>query len=169
VSRRGGTGASLLLAVAIGGCSSVPILGDAQPTNDKAIPPIVPIAAGQTAQGPWRALAYRTSDGWTCLEVVGGSGSSSCGMGEGGLLGTSWSSSGGTGDMISGGTDADGATGVNVLLDDGTVVSGSVVPVPPPVAPPGVKAFVVVLPPGRSPTQANIVDADGRTLETNGF
>ncbi len=169
MSRLGGTIARLGLAAVVAGCSSVPILGDTQPTNDKAIPPVVPLIAGESAQGPWRAIAYRTSDGWTCLEVVGGPGGSSCGNGEGALLGTSWSSSGGMGDLISGGTQADGATGVRIRLDDGTVASAGVVPVPPPIAPPGVKAFVVVLPPGRSPVEADIVDADGRTLETNGF
>ena len=45
-----------------------------QPTNEKAIPPIVPVGGGQTAQGQWQAVVYRTSDGWTCLEIMGGPG-----------------------------------------------------------------------------------------------
>ena len=125
--------------------------------------------AGETAQGSFRAVVYRTSDGWTCLEIVGGPGGASCGTGDDALLGTSWNSSGGTGDLVTGGTGLDGASGVSVLLDDGRTVSGTVAPVPAPIAPPGVNVFVVALPPGRTPTRVDILDADGRSIETTEF
>ena len=132
--------------------------------NEKAIPPIVPIAGRGGGAGIVAGLVYRTSDGWTCLEIVGGPGGASCGTGEGALLGTSWNSSGGTGDLVTGGTGLDGASGVYVLLDDGRTVSGTVAPVPAPIAPPGVNVFVVALPPGRTrPASTSWMPTGGRS------
>ncbi len=141
-----------------------------RPTNEKAIPPIVPVGGGQTAQGPWQAVAYRTSDGWTCLEVIGGPGGSSCGQGPDGLLGIGYGvRAPGPGSLVTGGTAIDGAAAVSVLLDEGRAVPGAVVPVPPPVGAPGVKVFVVPLPPGRSPKRVDLLDAQGAALESTEF
>ena len=170
MSRRGATAACLLLAVIVAACSSLPIVGDARPTNEKAIPPIVPVGGGQTAQGPWQAVAYRTSDGWTCLEIIGGPGGSSCGQGPDALLGIGYGSGPpDQGSLVSGGTAIDGAAAVSVLLDDGTIVPGTVVPVPPPVGAPGVNVFVVPLPPGRSPKTGRPPRCPGLALESTEF
>jgi hypothetical protein len=170
VSRRGGTVAGLLLTAVIAGCSSVAILGDVRSTNDKALPPIVQVGGGETAQGLWRAIAYRTSDGWTCLEIVGGPGGASCGQGPDALLGIGYGSGDpAVGGVITGGTAIDGAASVSVLLDDGRAVPGAVVPVPPPVGAPGMKVFVVPLPPGRSPKRVDTLDARGGVLESTEF
>lgn len=170
MSRRGAATAGLLLATVIAGCTGVPLLGDARPTNEKAVPPIVPVGGGQTGQGPWQAVAYRTSDGWTCLEVIGGLGGSSCGQGPDALLGIGTASGDpDKGSLVSGGTAIDGAAAVSVLLDDGSIVPGSVVPVPPPVGAPSVKVFVIPIPPGRSPARVDILDAQGAALESTEF
>ena len=165
--RGGATAASLLLLMLITGCTSVPLLGDARPTNEKAVPPIVPVGAGQTGHGPWQAVAYRTTDGWTCLEVIGGLGGSSCGQGPDALLGIGTASGApDQGSLVSGGTAIAGAATVSVLLDDGSTVPGTVVPVPPPVGAPGVKVFVVPLPAGRAPKRVDLLDAQGGVLES---
>ena len=162
--------AGLLLALVIAGCTGVPVLGDARPTNEKAVPPIVPVGAGQTGQGPWQAVAYRTTDGWTCLEVIGGLGGSSCGQGPDALLGIGTASGApDQGSLVSGGTAIDGAAAVRVQLDDGSIVPGTVVAVPPPVGAPGVKVFVIPIPPGRSPKRVDLLDAQGGTLESTEF
>ena len=170
MSRRARTAAPLLLVAVLAGCGVVPGLtgvGNDQPSNEKAIPLIVPVLAGQTAQGPFRAIAYRTSDGWTCLELVGGPGGSSCGQGDEALLGMGWGTSGPNGDgMVTGGTKLPGASAVTVLLDDGSVLRSDLAPVPAPIAPPGTAVFVIPYPPGRSPLKVVIVDATGAALET---
>ena len=167
MSRRGAQAAALLFAMMIAGCSGVPFLGDARPTNERAVPPIVPVGRGQTGQGPWQAVAYRTSDGWTCLEVIGGLGGSSCGQGPDALLGIGTASGDpDKGSLVSGGTAIGAATAVSVVLDDGSIVPGTVVPVPPPVGAPGVKVFVIPIPPGRSPKRVDLLDAQGGTLES---
>ena len=170
--RRGGTAACLLLAAVVAGCGVVPGLGAGsdQPTNQKAIPPIVPVGGGQTAQGQWQAVVYRTSDGWTCLEIMGGPGGSTCGQGPDGLLGIGY----GTGppdqeSLVTGGTAVDGAASVIVLLDDGRALPGAVVPVPPPVGAPGIKVFVVLVPAGRSPKRVDLLDAQGGSLKSTDF
>ena len=164
-----GTAACLLLAALLAGCGVVPGLpgvGNDQPSNEKAIPPFVPILAGQTAEGPFRAVAYRTSDGWTCLEIMGGPGGSTCGQGDEALLGLGWSTGGRGGGMITGGTKLPGASAVTVLLDDGSVLRSDLSPVPAPIAPPGVAIYVVPYPAGRSPRKVAIVDATGTALES---
>jgi hypothetical protein len=165
--RRGSTAACLLLAAIVAGCGVVPGLVDQGPTNEKAVPPIIPVAAGQTAQGPYQVVVYRTSDGWTCMEIVGGMGGSSCGQGPDGLLGVGWSSGGpNDGGMITGGTKLAGASAVSVLFDDGTVMPADLSPVPAPIAPPGVAIYVIPYPGGRAPTRVDIVDANGTVLES---
>ena len=122
----------------------------------------MPVGGGQTGQGPWQAVAYRTTDGWTCLEVIGGLGGSSCGQGPDALLGIGTASGApDKGSLVSGGTAIGGAAAVSVVLDDGSIVPGTVVPVPPPVGAPGVKVFVVPIPAGRSPRRVDLLDAQG--------
>ena len=173
MSRRARTVFATVLAAVVAACGVVPSLPGVvndQPTNEKAIPPIVPVGGGQTADGPWQAVVYRTSDGWTCLEIVGGPGGSSCGQGPDGLLSVGYAS--GTPDqesLVMGGTALDRAASVSVLLDDGRSLPGSIVPVPPPVGAPGIKVFAIALPPGRSPKRVDLLDAEGGTLESTDF
>jgi hypothetical protein len=170
VSRRAVAASGLLLAAVVAGCSSAAILGAGQSTNEKAIPPIVPVAAGETAQGPWRAIAYRTSDGWTCLEIVGGLGGASCGQGPDALVGMGLGSSAlDQESLLTGGTAIAGAAAVAVLLDNGVIVPAAVVPVPPPVGAPGVKVFVISIPPGRTPKRVDILDSQGTAVESTDF
>ncbi|HET7828846.1 MAG TPA: hypothetical protein VFL03_04750 [Candidatus Limnocylindrales bacterium] len=170
MSGRGAAAVGALLLAGVAGCEMVaaPITG--QITNPQAIPPIVQVLAGQSPTGPFRGMAYRTSDGWTCLEIVGRAGGSSCGNGDDALLGAGWSSSGDNeAGMVTGGTKAPGAAAVRLRLDDGTVVAGTLGRVPAPIAPPNVSVYVVVLPAGRAPTQVDILDGAGTVLESTSF
>lgn len=168
---RGAT-VTLLLAGLLGlaGCDTVaaPFI-DQTPTNPKAVPPVIPVLAGQGPEGPFRGVAYRTSDGWTCFEIIGG-GSSSCGQGDAALLGMGWSTGGPNGGgFVSGGTQTRGAVKVRVLLDDGSMLEGSMALVPAPLAPPGTSVFAVPLPAGRAPKQLDVLDGAGRSLSSTEF
>jgi hypothetical protein len=165
VIRRGRTAACLLIAATATACGVVPDIAGQRPSNDKAVPPIVHVLAGNGPNGPFRGVAYRTSDGWTCFEVLG-SGSSTCGQGEQALLGTGWSTGGPAGGgMVMGGTEALGAAGVRAFLADGSFVTGSLAPVPPPISQSGISVYAVPLPPGGAPKHLDILDANGAVLE----
>jgi hypothetical protein len=62
--------AVLAAAVAIG-CQSVPD----RPDNPEAVAPIALVTEGSGPAGDYRVWAFRTSRGWTCVEVDSGSGS----------------------------------------------------------------------------------------------
>ena len=58
-------------AVVIGGCQSVPD----RPRNPDAVAPVALVAEGSGPAGAYRVWAFRTSLGWTCIEVDSGNGS----------------------------------------------------------------------------------------------
>jgi hypothetical protein len=60
-----------IAAAVISGCRSVP----ARPNNADAVAPFVLVTEGDGPAGVYRVWAFRTSLGWTCIEVDSGSGS----------------------------------------------------------------------------------------------
>jgi hypothetical protein len=62
---------AVIAAAVVGGCRSVPD----RPDNPDAVAPIALVAEGDGPAGPYRVWAFRTTVGWTCIEVHSGGGS----------------------------------------------------------------------------------------------
>ncbi len=149
--------------VVIGGCQS----SRDRPDNPDGVPPIVVVTEGVGPSGPYRVWAFRTSRGWTCIEVDSGSGSSGgCdpagGPPTGGGVGRD-----DHGVVVHGITAAPTAVSAVVRDVSGARVDltlfdvGSTVP--------GAKIAVANLGPDANPAAIDFLDAAGRTVDQATF
>lgn len=139
-------------------------VGPQPAVNTDRVGPLVPIAAGVAAMGPWGVWAYRVKDGSLCIEyVTGGGGGASCGP-EQGMLSPSVAISDRDG-FITGGTAQPTAVSAVIRFADGTTATAPLV-VPGTLSTTGARYYGAAIPATANALTVDIVDAAGTVLET---
>jgi hypothetical protein len=154
---------AVIAAAVVSGCRSVPD----RPDNPDAVGPIVVVTEGDGPAGPYRVWAFRTSVGWTCVEVDSGSGSNGgCDPAGGPPTG------GGVGrddhGVVVHGITAD-ASAVSAVVRDasGRTTNLTLFEVGPTV--PGAKIAVANLGPDANPVAIDFLDAGGSKVDSAEF
>ena len=149
-----------IAAAVVSGCQSVPD----RPSNTDAVAPVALVAEGSGPAGDYRVWAFRTSRGWTCIEVDSGSGSNGgCDPAGGPPIG------------VGVGRDNDGvlvhgitakASAVSAVVRDasGLTTTLTLFEVGPTV--PGAKIAVANLGPDAKPAAIDFLDADGSKVDS---
>lgn len=137
-----------------------------QPAPDQmAVLPKTQVLAGVGPDGPYQLSVYRTRDGMFCVELDMPSGTGTgCGPGPADLIGPSVSVND-EATWVSGGTDKPEANAVRVRFADGSMQETRALSAPSAIAP-GVRFYVIVLPPVPRPETLEIVAASGEVLTT---
>jgi hypothetical protein len=139
-------------------------VGPQPAVNTDRVGPLVPIAAGVAAMGPWGVWAYRVKDGSLCIEyVTGGGGGASCGP-EQGMLSPSVATSDRDG-FITGGTAQPSGVSAVIRFADGTTATAPLV-VPGTLSTIGARYYGAAIPATANALTVDIIDAAGTVLET---
>jgi hypothetical protein len=151
---------AVIAAAVVGGCQSVPD----RPTNPDAMDPVALVTEGSGPAGAYRVWAFRTSLGWTCIEVDSGGGSAGgCDPAGGPPIGV------GVGrddhGVVVHGITAE-ASAVSAVLRDasGLTTRLTLFEVGPIV--PGAKIAVANLGPGANPAAIDFLDAGGSKVDS---
>ena len=161
-----------LLTGSIGGCGLGGAIAQPGQPDDAGEPrPVLPktqVLAGVGPDGPYRLSVYRTTDGHSCLELdtpsMNGAG---CGPEVPDVIGPNVSFNGDA-TWIAGGTDQAAAQAIRVRFADGSRQETRALSAPTAIAP-GIRFYVIVLPPIPRPESLEVVSASGEILTTWGL
>ena len=153
----------VIAAVGVSGCQSV----RSGPANPKAVAPVALVTQGSGPGGDYRVWAFRTSDGWACIEVAFMNGESGGCDPAGGPPTGGGVARDAQGVIVDGITaeasavtavvrDASGATTVVTLIDVGPTL-------------PGAKVVVANLGLAAKPVAVDFLDASGSKVDSAPF
>jgi hypothetical protein len=154
---------AVLAAAVVSGCQSVPD----RPDNPNAVAPFALVTEGSGPAGDYRVWAFRTSLGWTCIEVDSGNGSNGgCDPAGGPPIG------GGVGRddhgvVVNGITAEPSAVSAVVRDASGLITPLTLFEVGPTV--PGAKIAVANLGPDANPAAIDFLDAGGSKVDSAAF
>jgi hypothetical protein len=152
-----------IAAALVTACSSVPD----RPSNPDAVGPFALVTEGSGPAGPYRVWAFRTSVGWTCIEVDSGKGSSGGCDPRGGPPVGSGVGRDDHGVVVHGITAEASAVSAVVRDASGLRTNVTLVDVGPTV--PGAKIAVANLGPEANPAAIDFLDAGGSTVDSARF
>jgi hypothetical protein len=154
---------AVIAAAVVIGCQSVPD----RPNNPEAVAPIALVTEGSGPAGDHRVWAFRTSLGWTCIEVDSGNGSNGGCDPAGGIpigVGVGRDDHG----VVVNGITAE-ASAVSAVIRDanGLTTAVTLFEVGPTV--PGAKIALANLGPDANPASIDFLDAGGSKVDSAPF
>lgn len=162
--------ATLLLVMSAAACEAVGTMGGGvgdRPGNPKALAPFALVTQGSGPAGDYRVWAFRTSDGWACIEVDSMNGESGgCDPAGGPPIGGGVARNA-QGVIVDGVTAAASATTAVVRDANGSTVAVVLVDVGPSM--PGVKVAVADLGKTANPVAMDFLDAGGSKVDSLPF
>jgi hypothetical protein len=154
---------AVIAAAVVGGCQSVPN----RPNDPNAVAPFELVTEGAGPAGAYRVWAFRTSLGWTCIEVDSGNGSSGgCDPAGGTPIGSGVGRDD-HGVVVHGVTAEASAVSAVVRDANGLRTAVTLFEVGPTV--PGAKIAVANLGPDANPAAIDFLDAGGSNVDSVTF
>ncbi len=154
---------AMIAAAVVSACQSVPD----RPRNPNAVAPFALVTEGTGPAGTYRVWAFRTSLGWTCIEVDSGNGSNGgCDPAGGTPVGA------GVGrddhGVVVHGITAERSAVTAVVRDASGLITPLTLFAVGPVVP-GAKIAVANLGPGANPAAIDFLDAGGSRVDSAAF